>query len=165
MAGDQPVQQTTYQMVTLTPDLARETLKDESPQVLQDEIWQFLNTDLHTANLTEVDFLNIMDMVDIAFSNMLNGIPEDQWHEFKIQEIRWKKDGNGNIIPETVKEYSITELWDAVRAKVYIKCTGSRDGFLMKVLTENRSRIQQSYEGRDIQMPFQPQQKKSFWRP
>lgn len=164
MGADNATQQTTYQMVTLTPDLARETLKDESPQVLQDEIWQFLNTDLHTANLTEIDFLNILDMVDIAFSNMLNGLPEDQWHEFKIREVRWKKNAEGDIVPETVKEYSITELWDAVRAKVYIKCCGARDGFLMKVLTENRSRIQQSYEGREVQGPL-VQQKKSFWRP
>lgn len=167
MTDGQPTSTTTYQMVTLTPDLARETLKDESPQILQDEIWQFLNTDLHTAALTEVDFANIMDMVDIAFSNMLNGLPEDRWHEFKIKETTWAKDESGQLVPVTVKEFSIVELWDAVRAKVYIKCCGSRDGFLLRTLTENRSSISQLYEERGRLLPGMPipQENKSRWRP
>lgn len=147
--------QVTYQMSTLTPGLSDTLLKDDSPQILQSEIWQFLTIDLATANLTEVDFLNILDMVDISFTNLLLGIPEDEWGDYKVTETIWDKDPNDptNIIPISRREFPLTELWDAVRAKVYIKATKARDGFMMRILTENRSRIEQSYQELGIPRP------------
>ena len=163
---------TTYQMVTLTPGLAQEILKDGSPTTVLTELWQFLNTDLMTANLTPVDFLNVMDFVDIHFSNMLLGIPENHWEELQIQETLWDKDPDtGQIIKVETKVYSITELWDAVRAKVYIKCCNSRGGHLIKTLTESKQTISQLYEERGVNRPpeylpaSQGGEDKGSWRP
>lgn len=159
---------TTYQMVTLTPGLADVVIKDDSPDILQGEIWQFLNTDLSTANLTDIDILNIMDMVDIAFCNMINGLPEDRWHEFQIKETVWDTDADGKVVPIQEKVYPITELWDAIRSKVYIKCCNARGGFLMRVLTEQRSLMRQEYEERGVMrypglpMPGQQEEKKGW---
>lgn len=160
---------TTYQLVTLTPGLADKVLVDQSPDILQGEIWQFLNTDLTTANLTEIDILNIMDMVDIAFCNVINGLSEDKWHEYQVKEVTWDTDPEGNLIPVNEKIYPITELWDAVRAKVYIKCCNARNGFLMRVLTEQRSLMRQEYEERGVNrfpgmpMPGQEETGKKRW--
>lgn len=167
-SGSQP--STTYQLTTLTPGLADAVIKDDSPTILQGEIWQFLNVDISTANLTEVDILNIMDMVDIAFCNLINGLSEDLWHEFRIKETTWAKDQKtGKVVTIDEKIYPITELWDAVRAKVYIKCCKARGGFLMRVLTENRSSISQRYEEAGVMRmpgypaPAQSQDKKGSW--
>ena len=140
---------TTYQMTTLTPGLAERLIQDGSPATVLNELWQFLNTELMTANLTEVDFLNIMDMVDIAFANMLTGIPEDLWPEFMIAEQVWDTDPKtGKLVLVKTREYHMVDLWDATRAKVYIKCTNSRDGHLIRTLTEQR--IKQLYEERGV---------------
>ncbi len=161
--------QVTYQMSTLTPGLSDALLRDDSPQVLQGAIWQFLTIDLSTANLTEVDFLNILDMVDISFANLLLGIPEDQWGEYKITETTWERDPNDpdKVIPVTSQEYPLTELWDAIKAKVYIKATRARDGFMMRILTENRSKVEQSYQEIGVPrigpMPGQEQAKGKRW--
>lgn len=135
----------TYQMVTLTPGLADTLIKDDSPDILQTEIWQFLSLDISAANLSYVDMLNILDYVDIAFCNFLCGIAENDWDKFKIEEVTWAKNPEDpkNPIKVSSKVYVITELWDAIRAKVYIKCCKSRDGFLMRQLTESRSQISQ----------------------
>lgn len=159
---------TTYNLVTLTPGLADVVMRDASPEVIQGELWQFLNTDISTANLTDVDFLNILDMVDIAFCNLINGLPEDRWHEFRIKETIWDTNALGKLVPLTEKIYPITELWDAIRAKVYIKCCKARNGFLMRVLTEQRTF--QEYAERGVMrfpgmapMPGQAQEKKGGW--
>ena len=169
MSEQQGQGNTTYQLVTLTPGLADVVIRDDSPEVLQGEIWQFLNTDISTANLTEVDVLNIMDMVDICFCNLINGLPEDRWHEYEIKETTWDADqGTGKMVPINEKIYPINELWDAVRAKVYIKCCNARGGFLMRVLTEQRSLMRQEYEERGVNrlpgvpMPGQESEKKRW---
>lgn len=174
--ADQPAtggSTTTYQIATLTPGLGDVLLKDDSPDILQNQLWQFLNVDLSTANLTDVDFLNIMDMVDIAFSNFLNGIPEDKWGEFQVKETVYDVDpATKKLVPVQTKLYPITELWDAMRTKVYIKCCKARYGFLMRVLTEQRSSIKQEYDERrtmaglpgmpGVPMPSQGEQKKGW---
>lgn len=171
MAADQQQGSTTYQLTTLTPGLADTLIKDDSPDIIQGELWQFLNTDISTANLTNIDVLNIMDMVDIAFCNLINGLPEDRWHEYQIKEVTWDADPKtGELIPINTKLYPITELWDALRAKVYIKCCNARDGFLMRVLTEQRSFMRQEYNEQGTNrfipgagMPLQETEKKG-WR-
>jgi hypothetical protein len=153
----------TYQLATLTPQLSDSIIKDDSPQILQDEIWQFLSVDLSSANLTDIDMLNILDFVNIAFANMLNALPEDQWDKFVIQEVQWVQLEDKTIEKRVLKEYVINELWDAMRTKVYIKCCKSRGGFIMRQLTESRSQVSQ-----DIRQTSTggeaAQAKKSGWR-
>lgn len=151
--GTTQSQGVTYQTVTLTQGLADTLLKDDSPQTVLTEIWEFLNTALMTANLNYIDFLNIMDFVDLRFANMLMGIPENEWVNFRIYETIWDKDPTGKLIPVKTKDYPITELWDAIRAKVYIKCCNSRGGHLIKVLTEQRSSINQHYSESGVMRP------------
>src|SRR4030043_353915 len=100
MQEGQQVQQggVTYQVATLTPQLADQLIKDDSPQILQDSLWQFLNMDISAANLTYVDILNILDFVDIAFCNFLCGIQEGDWDKFKVQEIVWEKNEKGKPV-------------------------------------------------------------------
>jgi hypothetical protein len=163
---------TTYQLTTLTPGLAERLLQDASPTTVLNEFWQLLTTELMTANLTQVDFDNILDMVEKAFANMLTGIPEDLWPEFRIKETVWDKDSNtGELKAITTKEYTIVEFWDQIYTKVYIKCCNSRDGHLIKALTEQR--IKQLYEERGgimkpmpgTAMPMAVQDKDGGWRP
>jgi hypothetical protein len=156
----------TYQLATLTPQLSDSIIKDDSPQILQDEIWQFLGTDLSSANLTDIDMLNVLDFVNIAFANMLNAIPEDQWDKFVIQEIQWVEvqDDKGNKYREkrVLKEFVVNELWDAMHAKVYIKCCKSRGGFIMRQLTESKSQVSQDIRSTSSDGSAQP--KKSGWK-
>jgi len=158
----------TYQMVTLTPGLADTLIKDDSPDILQQEIWQFLSLDISAANLSYVDMLNILDYVDIAFCNFLCGIQEGDWDKFKIEEVTWAKDPadptGKKLIKVNAKSYVITELWDAIRAKVYIKCCKSRDGFLMRQLTESRSQISQDIRQQGgFGYPMPQQENKKRW--
>lgn len=147
-------QAVTYQTVTLTQGLADTLLKDDSPQTVLTEMWEFLNTALMTANLTYVDFLNIMDFVDLRFANMLVGIPENDWVTYRIYETLWDRDPvTGRMVAVKTKDYPITELWDAIRAKVYIKCCNSRNGHLIKTLTEQRSSIEQKYSEFGVARP------------
>lgn len=129
---------TTYQLTTLTPGLAEKLIQDGSPQAVVGEFWQLLTTELMTANLTQVDFHNILDMVEKAFANMLTGIPENEWAEFFIEEKVWDKDQEGHPYAITVNKYTIVEFWDQIFTKVYVKCCNSRDGHLLKSLTEQR---------------------------
>lgn len=134
----QPQGTTTYQLTTLTPGLAEKLIQDGSPTAAGNTFWQLLTTELMTANLTPVDFANILDMVEKAFANMLTGMSEDYWAEFVIEEKIWDKDGNGNLVPVVVNKYTIVEFWDQIFSKVYVKCCNSRDGHLLKSLTEQR---------------------------
>lgn len=145
----------TYQTVTLTSGLADTLIKDDSPQTILGEVWEFLNTELMTANLNYIDFLNIMDFVDLRFANMLMGIPENEWVNFRLYETLWDKGPDGKPIPIKTKDYPITELWDAIRAKVYIKCCNSRGGHLIKVLTEQN--IKQHYSESGVNRQDVPQ--------
>lgn len=162
-------QSSTYQLTALTTGLAERLLQDGSPKTVLNELWQFLSTDLMTANLTDVDILNVMDMVDIAFVNMLTGLPEDLWSDFRIKETVWDKDPTtGKMIAVQVRDYHIVELWDAIRAKVYIKCTNARGGHLIHTLTEQN--IKQLYEERGTgpQAPGKPPgiiDKIAGWKP
>ncbi|MCX6817726.1 MAG: hypothetical protein NTU57_02620 [Candidatus Aenigmarchaeota archaeon] len=164
MADSGQAQPVTYQMVTLTSQLAETIIKDDSPQTVMSEIWEFMNTELMTANLTYIDFQNIMDFVDLRFANMLLGIPEDLWNDVSIKETVWDKDENGKLFMAVTKVYNIVELWDNVRAKVYIKCCNSRDGHLLKALTTQRSETKGFYEERGTQNPLAGEQQKSRWR-
>jgi hypothetical protein len=151
-------------MVTLTPGLAEQLIKDDSPQLVIGEIWEFMNTALMTANLTYVDFQNILDFVDLRFANMLLGIPEDLWNDVAIKETVWDRDQENKLYEVQTKSMSIIQLWDEVKAKVYIKCCNSRDGHLLKALTVQRTETRGFYEERGTAAnPAQPE-KKSGWR-
>jgi hypothetical protein len=165
-----------YQMTTLTPGLADRLIRDSSPATVAEEMWPFLNNEIMTANLTQIDIENIMDMTDIQLIDMLTGIHESKWNNFAIVEKQWDKDPadptGQRMKVIAVRTYPITELWDALRAKVYIKCCNSRGGHLLKTLTENRSSINQVYEERGTGIATQqpqgqamPQQESGGWRP
>lgn len=162
---------TVYQMVTLTPGLADKVFGESAPQTVVDTLWEFLNSEVMTANLRDIDVEEIMDRVDIAFTNLLTGIPEDHWNDFKIVEQEWVNTPNGAEL-QTRRIFSIVELWDQVSAKVKIKCCNSRNGHLLRTITESRSTISQLYEERGTQrvpglaLPGQAQEEKgSGWRP
>lgn len=160
-----------YSMVTLTPGLADKMFGESAPQTIINTFWEFLNSEVMTANLRDIDVEEIMDRVDIAFTNLLTGLPENQWNDFKIIEQEWINTPNGAEL-RTTRIFSIVELWDQISAKVKIKCCNSRNGHLIKTITESRSTISQLYEERGTQrapgyvLPGQaPEEHKSGWRP
>lgn len=156
MADEQaPTQQSgnVYSMVTLTPGLADKVFGDSSPDTVVGELWEFLNKELMTASLSEIDMLNILDYVDIRFANMLTGIPEDKWNDFKIVEQQWVAGPDGKPKLVDKRTYHIVELWDQIRTMVYIKCCNSKNGHLIKTVTESRSTISQLYEERGTARP------------
>jgi hypothetical protein len=161
-----------YSMVTLTPGLADKIFGESSPQTVIDNFWEFLNSELMTANLREHEVDEFMDRADIAFTNMLTGIPEDKWNDFRIVEQEWVQTPDGPRL-QTKRIFSVVELWDQMLTKVKIKCCNSRNGHLIKTVTSSRSEISQLYEERGTarapgySLPGQaPQeQKSSGWRP
>lgn len=163
---------TVYQMVTLTPGLADKIFGESSPQTVINSFWEFLNSELMTANLKEHEVDEFMDRADIAFTNLLTGIPEDQWNNFKIVEQEWVQTPDGPML-QTKRTFSVVELWDQILTKVKIKCCNARNGHLIKTVTESRSQISQLYEERGTQrapgyaLPGQavPEEKSSGWRP
>jgi len=155
MSQDQGDQQsgTVYNMVALTPGLADKVFGDSSPETVINEIWEFLNHELMTANLREIDVEDMMDRTEIRFINMLCGIPEDRWDQVRIAEQEWVEGPDGKPILQTVRVFYLTELWDALLAKVKIKCLNSRNGFLLKTITESRQHVEQLYEERGVNRP------------
>jgi len=162
--ADGSQQQVTYQMVTLTSALAEQLIKDDSPQLVITDIWEFMNTALMTANLTYVDFQNILDFVDLRFANMLLGVEESFWDGVAIKETVLDRDENGQLYEVHTKSMNIMQLWDEVKAKVYIKCCNSRDGHLLKALTVQRTETKGFYEEHGTGAAQPQQEKKSGWR-
>lgn len=140
---------TIYQTAVLTPDLISSLIMDDSPQILDNKFWQFLGVDIPVADIKEWDFKNILDFVDLEFINWLMNYPEELWESLAIVEY---EDVNGKLVPK--RYYNLIELWDSVRAKVYLKMCRAREGFTLKAVTESKTFIDERL--RTMQHPLQP---------
>ena len=159
----------TYQMTTLTPALVDTMIRDGSPQIMADEFWSMLNTELMTANLSELNIHVIMYYADLVVMKKLSGIPEDEWEDVKVLETVWDIDPvTKKRVQVVVRIYSIVDFMEDLPIKVYIKCQNSKEGHLIKALTEQN--IKQVYEERGTRPEFAPtavgptqEEKKKGW--
>lgn len=186
-AGSQVV----YQTTVLTPDMVQTMIMDDSPDVIFNKLWQFFGVDIPVADIKPFDFKNVLDFVDLAFVNMLQEHPEKDWENIAIVEIEMKLvktmvckkcgikyefDEKLKNCPECKKPveeaeesvenikrgWKVIELWDAVRAKVYLKMCRAREGFNLRQLTEKRSFLEERVHGVPMPagLPQEPQEKK-----
>jgi len=136
--------------------------KDDSPDIFNNWFWEFLGVDVQNADIKPWDFKNVLDMVDIAFINILNDFKEDEWENVSIVAY------NENRQP--VYAYHVTKLWDMIRAKMYLKMCRAREGFMLKQLTEKKSKTEQELRGypgvpAPVTQGGQPQEKqKEGWK-
>lgn len=166
MPEQQRSAQTVYQTATLTPNLINTLVRDDSPDLLYDKLWQFLGVDIPVAFIEPWDFENILDMVDVAFLDMMEQYPESEWDTVAIVEYSKVKTGKGfKMIPKNA--YLLVDLWHAVSSKIYTKMCRARGGFTLKAITEQRSKIDQTIQDNRPLMvqPVggSPQEKKSGW--
>lgn len=155
-----------YQTATLTPNLINTLVRDDSPDIFYEKLWQFLGVDIPVAFIEPWDFENILDMVDVAFLDMLEQYPENEWDTVAVVEYNKIKTENGfEMTPKNA--YLIIDLWHAVSAKIYTKMCRARGGFTLKALTEQRSKMEQTIQdNRPLMvqpMGGSPQKKKSGW--
>ena len=166
MSGDEII----YQTTVLNKDLVETLIVDDSPNVLWHKFWEFMGIDLPVAFIEPWDFENILDMVDIAFLNIIEQHPENNWDSVAILEKSRNITKDGQVIETLKHTYLIFPLWDSVRAKVYNKMCRARGGFTLRAITESRSKIEQNINDNSPRTPemMQMQQantQRSGWKP
>lgn len=155
----------TYQPAVLPASVVDTLIKDDSIDELENYLWEFIGVDIQNANIKEWDFQNVLDMVDIAFINMKAEFKEKDWNDLAIVKYKIIRHNDGTITKVPLRSFTIAKMWDAMRTKAYLKMCRSRDGFMLRQLTENRGSLEQKVSG-SLQ-PIQPEEqekKKSRWR-
>ena len=145
----------TYQVMPNPADKIDKLIKDDSPQAIKDSFWEFMGIDIQTAKVKPHDFQNVLKMVDLWFIYKLREFPQSEWEGIKIVE-RYIRQSDGQ---EIINVYDFVTLWKSMRAKIYFKLMGARDGFKFQQLTESRSRNVSIIEERPAQQP----EKKKRW--
>lgn len=157
----------TYQAVTLPPNVMERITLDDSPESFYDWFWEFMGVDIQNADIKAWDFQNALDMVDIAFSNILQDFKETDWQNVVIAKFEQRPKSDGTVENIVIMAYHVSKLWDMVRAKVYFKLCRARDGFTLRQITESKSEIKQhqtmaGYPAMGVPMPMQGQQNKRW---
>lgn len=162
LKGASVYQGTVYQTATIPGNVLEKLIVDDSPGIFMNKFWEFLGVDIRIADIKPWDFDNVLDMVDVAFVNILMEFPETEWN--KVVMVEYKRiaviDPNNpkNVLGfkmEPSRAYHISKLWDAMRAKIYLKMCGAREGFDFKQITENRSMSEM--KGYPTASPVMPQ--------
>ena len=157
----------TYQAMSMPQDIMQKITSDDSPDIFFNWFWEFMGIDIQNANIQAWDFENILDMIDIAFANILGEYKESDWKDLIITKVE-SVQIDGKIQDRVVMAYHISKLWDMVRAKVYTKMTRAREGFTLRQITESKSEVKQhqtmSGYPQPMGMPMVNPEKKKGWR-
>lgn len=159
--------QVSYQTAVLPSTVLENLTVDDTPELFYNHFWEFMGVDIQNAYIYPWDFDNILDMVDLAFSNFLQEFKEDLWDKVLIVAYKTETHEDGTEEKIAVHAYHVSKLWDMLRAKMYFKMCRSREGFALKQITESKgtlSQLQRIEGGQPIPaMPGQ-QQKEGRWR-
>lgn len=157
--------QVQFQAAVLPDQVLEKLTIDDTPDLFYNYFWEFMGVDIQNADIKPWDFENVLDMVDIAFCEILEEFAEETWDKVVVIAYKTYLDKDGKqIVKEAQHAYHVSRLWSSLRAKLYVKMCRAREGFALKQLTESKGHLSQHQKIEGLNPGMDHQEKKGGWR-